>query len=243
MKLDIKNILKGKLGPTDMSNKSIEKDLSRIITVLVLPTFLIAFSVVAIRYFWSLKQYNSTVIEISEDALSTAENNIESIESLKSSLFDLGQDGATEVLDALPSKYDYLALPTSIEKIVLQNGLTLGSFSSQDLTGTIEESTANPVPEPITFTLSAQGSYEEVQNLIDSLERSIRPIQITKLNISGEGSAIQLNLDATTYYQLSESLEITTKEVNLTDVGSDIESLDQESIPLVDDPMLDGAAL
>lgn len=200
---------------TNVDSRTMQKEISNIITVLALPVFVIAFSIVSIRYFLTLRTYNTKVIEVSQEAKDTAETNLASVESLKGSLSDLesGDFGSKEVLDALPSKYDYLALATSIEKIVLQTGLTMEGFTAEDLTGSIGEFAPEPTPEQMKFTLSAQGSYERIQNLVSNFEKSIRPMQIQSMKLAGDGDSMQVDLSILTYYQLSESLEITTETV------------------------------
>lgn len=229
---------------TETSFKSINKEITDVLTVLALPIFVIALSTVAIRYFMSLRSYNSKVITVSEQARDTATTNLDAVESLKKSLSDLesGDFGSREVLDALPSKYDYLAMATSIEKIVLQNGLTMNSFSSTDESDSVEQEAANPTPEIMEFSLGATGSYDEIQNLIDSFEKSIRPIQINSIKLSGEGaSSMTVSINAFTYFQLSESLDITTKTIGIEeDVSASGNPASGEGLdPTIDESILD----
>jgi hypothetical protein len=64
------------------------------------------------------------------------------------------------------------------------------------------------------FTLSiTNANYDSVQSLVDMLQRSIRPIQVDTLSLSGGANSMQLSLTAHTYYQPEKDLKITTKVV------------------------------
>jgi hypothetical protein len=137
-----------------------------------------------------------------------------------------GQDGdnAKIVLDALPSSYDFPALISSIEKFTLQDHIPLQGVGGTDLALDSSTTTAAPTAAsasssaqaqglPISFSVSSQTDYHTVQTLINDLERSIRPVDISQLALNGSGSSMTVSVQATTYYQNPINLKITEETV------------------------------
>jgi hypothetical protein len=123
-------------------------------------------------------------------------------------------DNARIVLDALPSSYDFPALITSVNKILSLNGLSAASINSADESATLENKpSASPQPTTLLLTASASGNYAVIQRLVKDFERSIRPFDITSMQLSGNGSQISITLSLSTYYQPAKSFDIQSKVV------------------------------
>jgi hypothetical protein len=126
-------------------------------------------------------------------------------------------DGAnpTIVLDALPSKYDAPALASSIEKILTDQNITISSLTiTDDPAGNSDKPEAKPQAKSISFSFSGASSYKGITQLLQTFERSIRPFDITNLEISGTDSNMNLTASVTTYYQPAKSLDLSaTKAV------------------------------
>jgi len=124
-------------------------------------------------------------------------------------------DNAKIVLDALPSRYDFPALTTSLEKLINDQNLKIMSISGTDEEATQAANATSPNPQPIAmpFQIQVNGSYQSVQNLVDVMQRSIRPFQIQTLELSGDQSNMIARIAAQTYYQPEKNLNITTKVV------------------------------
>ena len=124
-------------------------------------------------------------------------------------------DNARLVLNALPSKYDFPALISSVSKILTNDAVTNPGIAGTDLSATTA-STPSVSPSPVEIPLSINGvaSYTGAQNLIRDLERSIRPFNITTLDFGGSNSTISISIGLTTYFQPAKVLGIgSTKEV------------------------------
>lgn len=124
-------------------------------------------------------------------------------------------DNARLVLDALPSKYDFPALISSVSKILTNNSVASPGIAGSDLSATLL-STPSVSPSPLEIPLSINGlaSYAGAQNLIRDLERSIRPFNITTLDFGGTNSNISISVGLTTYFQPAKVLGTgSTKEV------------------------------
>lgn len=123
-------------------------------------------------------------------------------------------DNASIVLDSLPTTYDFPALISSVEKI-----LTTNSISSPQISGTDQSATADnkpssaPKPVAINLTVAGQGSYDHVQKLIADFERSTRPFDVTSLQLTGNNSLMNFQMNVRTYYQQAKTLGIGSKEV------------------------------
>jgi hypothetical protein len=123
-------------------------------------------------------------------------------------------DNARIVLDALPSQYDFPALISSIEKVLGGEGV-----SDQGIGGTDQGTVPPPsdpsqiTPQAMTFTLDVSGNVTNIQKLLTDIERSIRPIDVSNLQLSGAQDNMQMNISATTYYQPAKTLANSQKEV------------------------------
>jgi hypothetical protein len=117
------------------------------------------------------------------------------------------------VLDALPTTYDFPALVTSIASILQKDAVASPAIVGLD-SSTTADNTPSPNPQPvkIPITISGTTTYDGAKSLFQDLERSIRPFDVSKLSISGTG-AINVSLDANTYYQPAKSLTITNREI------------------------------
>ena len=63
------------------------------------------------------------------------------------------------------------------------------------------------------FTISFSGPYDKVRLLPVDLERSIRPIKVTSIDLSGSAENARMTINAVTYYQPSKNLDVKFKEV------------------------------
>lgn len=128
-------------------------------------------------------------------------------------------NNAKLVLDALPSSYDFPALATSLDGLLSNRGVTVGSITGTDTGSTTGASAAvapatgnigSAAPIPISFSIT--GTYQNIQNVVGIFEKSIRPFQFLTLSLSGSQNALTLNVSAQTFYQPSASFNV-TKEV------------------------------
>lgn len=198
-----------------------------------LAAFFLIFALVAGRAMISQIAYQQRVIDAKKDALSTAQADLEALDSLERSYTqfvsanpnvlggartgsgELDGDNARIVLDALPSRYDFPALTTSLEEIILGQNMQIVGITGTDEEATQGELQSSPTPEPIAlpFQVQASGSYGSVQDLISAFRRSIRPFQIQTLEISGSESNMTVTIDAQTFFQPEKNLNITTEVV------------------------------
>jgi hypothetical protein len=213
---------------------AISKANAQMVAIVGIASFVTIFSLVASQALFSNNQYRSKVTKAKDVANKQLIKNTESFNDLVKSYekFDSkdpnvigGAKGGTAdndgnnakiVLDSLPSSYDFPALTSSLEKILTDSGLKISSITGIDdqVNQETNQSSAAPkvVPMPFTFTVD-NASYQAVQDLVKKLERSVRPIQIDSLDISGGSSDMTLTVNAHTYYQPGKSVNITKQVI------------------------------
>jgi len=124
-------------------------------------------------------------------------------------------DNARLVLNALPSKYDFPALISSVSKILSGAGMASPGIAASDMSATTDSTArVNPTPVEITLSLNGVTTYGGAQNLIRDLEGSIRPFNVTTLEFGGSSASISLSAGLSTYFQPAKALGSgSTKEV------------------------------
>jgi hypothetical protein len=118
-------------------------------------------------------------------------------------------------LDALPSKYDAPALAASLEKILTGRSVFITGLTVTDDPATNSDAPqADPVAKPVVFAFVGGTTFKGAANVLKDFERSIRPFDLNKLEISGSDNNLQVTANMTTYYQPAKSLDLQpTKEV------------------------------
>lgn len=134
-------------------------------------------------------------------------NSYEAFDSATESVLGTPANNTKIVLDALPSKYDFPALATSLEYIISQSGMVPKTISGTDNELGAEQNNANPEPIEIPFTIEGAGSYEQAKALLKKFERSIRPFSVGELTFSGSDNNMTVAIAAKTYYQPEKKLE------------------------------------
>ncbi len=210
----------------------IDKSNSRVVVTIAIAAFLSVFSLMAARALWSQQSFQNRVIKEKGKAVKQLKDNVAATKTLVNSYNDFTSlpanvlggnpngtgekdgDNGKIVLDALPSKYDFPALTTSLEKILSGGGYKIESITGLD-DEVNQQNTASPTPQPIEmpFQMTVSGNYASIQSLIGTLEHSIRPFQIQKIEFSGGNADLHTTISAKTFYQPEKSLTITTKEI------------------------------
>lgn len=215
----------------------IDKANSRMLIMISVAVFVVVFSAFAVRALISQSFYQNRVIAEKKEALRTLRDNNKKAQELEQSYLSFvtepvnviggnptgtgprDGDNAKLVLDSLPSIYDYPAISSSIEKILLDGGFQIESVGGQEDPSLLEESesttiiTTQPDPVEIPYPFSVTTDAESGVRLLQILEASIRPFSVNSLSIVGQQSSLQIDIDLNTYYQPASGLVITTKEV------------------------------
>jgi hypothetical protein len=221
-------------GQLSAKRIAIDKANTTVVIAVGVAAFIVVFSLVASKALLSQRSYQAKVINRKEEALRQLNTNIKESEKLAISYEEFNgapinvlggnpkgtgdKDGENSriVLDALPSKYDFPALATSINKLIASNGLAIESISGTDdeANQSVTQTSENPSAIDIPFGVeSKQMPASDGKKFIELFERSIRPIQIQKISISGQDNNLKISIKAKTYYQPGKNLDIKSEVV------------------------------
>lgn len=194
--------------------------------------FLIIFCLVASKTLLSQANYQNRIIGAKKDAVKQLQDNLSARDSLVGSykaFIDTPQnilagdpkgtgpqdgDNAKLILDALPSKYDFPALPTSLEKIITSQNLQINSITATDQEVEQQKKTTGaPQAIAMPFEVQVTGSYEGIQGLVRSLNNSIRPFQVLNIEVSGSQSSMTATITAQTFYQPEKTFKVNTEVI------------------------------
>lgn len=211
----------------------LDKTNSRIVAITSIAAFLVVFFLVASYMLFTQLLYQNRVIGAKRKAVAQLEANVKARDSLVTSyqsFVDVPQnalggdpagagpmDGnnAKLALDALPSKYDFPALTTSLEKLAIDQNVKIKSITGTDdeiaQAGKSQVGKSQNVEMP--FEMSVSGSYESVQGVVKAVANSIRPFQIGTLKLTGDQGDLTLSVSGKTFYQPLTLLNIETKVV------------------------------
>ena len=145
-----------------------------------------------------MKSDDSTVFQVVIDALPTEADAVDFGASLQNEI--LSRSGV--VIDSL-----------SVDGPSTSTGSTSGSSTSTSTTNTTASAIAFPTAQPISFNISVVGSYDNIQETLENIQRTIRPITIDSIRLEGTDDSLTADVRATTYYSPSVNYTTGTKEV------------------------------
>lgn len=210
----------------------IDKTNSRIVIYTSIAAFMVVFTLVASKTLISQAMYQNRVISAKKTAVSQLKTDIASTSNLVTAYKAFVStpqnviggdpngtgpkdgDNGKIVLDALPSKYDFPALATSLESLLTSQNVQIQSISGtdQEIAQQNDQSSSNPQPVAMPFQISVSGSYQSIQNLVAAFNSSIRPFQIQTMLMTGNDSNMTLTMTAQTFYQPEKVFSV-SKEV------------------------------
>ncbi len=211
---------------------AIDKAHSTLLVAVCVATFIAVFSLIGIKALVSQGNYQLKVISKQQKAKKQMEQNIESAKKLNTSYQEFAntpenilggnpkgagdRDGenARIVLDALPSKYDFPALATSVEKMLKDNSIALTALTGTDdeVAQSTPKNTGTTQPVEIPFVVEASVGSGGAESFVQLFERSIRPMQVSKVTVNGQKDQLKVSLTLKTYFQPEKTLNV-RKEV------------------------------
>lgn len=164
--------------------------------------------------------HNNKVISAKDTASKTLDSNLKNIDGLILNVDALvanqalasvktnpNDSNTKSVLDALPTTFDPAALGTSLQQVILnRSGVTIENIVVPQDSGEVPN--AESVPQEMVFNFVITGQYSQVQQAIVDVERTIRPIKITSINLTGSDTDLRASVEATTYYQPSKTVKV-----------------------------------
>lgn len=194
----------------------IEKAKSSQFFIVIIASIVVSASIIGTKILWTQRSYQAQIIDAKSEADDKLDQNIKAVSGLKEEFDKMERSTITSslVLDSLPSKYDFPALLTTIEKMTALSGVGLKTITGQDLTASAVNTEGQPVPIAMPFTVSIGGSYDDIKKFVANMNKSIRPFQIDEIKIDASEGGIEVEFKMTTYYMPSKSLEI--RKTNIT---------------------------
>lgn len=213
----------------------IDKDSKTMIIWASIAIFIVVFCLVSTKSLYSVFSLQNKVISANNNSINRLSRDKSSVSQLIGSYKNFvntstniiggstssdtqnNGDNAKIILDALPSSYDYPALLSSIQNILSSQGVVIGNISgspSQQGGSSSSSGQTTSSPIPMTFSFSVTGPYQNIQNVVNEFELSIRPMQFQTIDLSGNQNSMTLNASVQTYYQPSIGFNITKENIN-----------------------------
>jgi hypothetical protein len=224
--------MKTKQAHGSTKHGQIDRSQSMMVVAAAVAAFVLVFMLVGAKSLVNQISYQNRVISTKKKAVDTLRSNVQATQDLTTSYKAFAsttqnvlggnpqgtgpQDGdnAKIVLDALPSKYDFPALTTSLEKLITSQNMQIENITGND-DEVAQTDQASPKPEAVAmpFQASASGSYDSVRGLINVFGASIRPFQLQKIQLTGAQAKMTVKIEAQTFYQPVKNFDVTKKVV------------------------------
>lgn len=210
---------------------AVDKNNTRMVIAVASAAFIVIFSLVAINALIKQSGQQSKAISQKKQALKQLESNVKEAEKLKISYQAFASqqqnvlggsasgngekdgDNPRLVLDALPSKYDFPALATSLEKMLKQYKIEAITGKDDEVAQAEAEAAVTPTPVDIPFSVTVEASAPSVKPILETFERSIRPFQIQKVTIETEQGKVSSKVEGKTYFQPQKAFNVKKEQV------------------------------
>lgn len=220
-------------GQISLKRVGVNKANSRILLIAAAASFMSAFFIVASISLLGQVTFQNKVISEKKVAVKHLDTNLttrndlvekyEAFVKTPQNILGGNPDGtgptdgnnAKLVLDSLPSKYDFPALASSLEMVLEQKQVKIKNLTGIDdeVAQAAAEPTGKPQPIEVPFEVAAIGNYTTVRDAVGALYNSIRPVQVDKLQLTGDDNELTMVVTAKTYYQPESGVKITKKVV------------------------------
>lgn len=174
------------------------------------------------QYLFARWQHNNKVLSAKQTAADTLANNITSAQELIKEVDALVADDSLlavktnpadpatkSVLDALPTTFDPAALATSLQQVVLsRSSVSIENISVPQELDVVSGEPLESVPQEMPFSFIVSGNYDNIKQALIDLERTIRPMKITNVNLTGSDNNLRATVEAITYYQPAKQVTV-----------------------------------
>ena len=120
------------------------------------------------------------------------------------------------ILDALPADANSTALASSLQIKLLSGipGVVIETINV-DATNSDADSAGNGTDQiGFTFSVSTDaGNHAALKQVLERLERSIRPFNVTSLGVEVQGSKVIMTVAGVSYYSIAKTVELQSKVV------------------------------
>lgn len=206
------------------SNKTVQNMSSNnLLIVLLLVSFLVVgtTAVVAKTLISGLIR-DTKVLKAENKANDNLDKNKQAAPKLIASYQDLGTNNTRVLADALPNDSNLPGIIVAMENMANQANITLKSVAAAQVAASSTTVAASgsgdgklpaPQPQPYAFTIAFDGSYASLQQLMADIESYTRPMRVTALKLSGNGTSLSGTIDIETYYQDKAKLPLAKETI------------------------------
>lgn len=194
----------------------------------ILVTFIVG------RNIWDKTIYQYKVNEEAAKYEAILKENVAAINKIKSNVNALKADDALNlanlktddktplqvVLDAMPTSGDGITLGSSLQDKIFSLSKANVSLSVNNSSAKSENtkskklSSTSGKPVSMIFGASITGSVSDVKDTLEIMERTIRPISVTDINVHGTDDSMTVDVKAKTYYTPKVNYKLGKMEVN-----------------------------
>jgi Tfp pilus assembly protein PilO len=176
--------------------------LNILVAVLTAVVLITAWKVVAPSY----SSEKSRKIEL-ENEVALARQRLEWLDSSKAELA-ANKELLNQLFVAVPEDSDAPNLISELEAIAIKNSLVIPSIGIQDNSQESLE-TGLSISNTVTISLSVTGNFENINAFINSLEKSVKFMNIQSLTYSNsEESGTSISLEVEAYKQIGQSTDL-----------------------------------
>lgn len=201
-------------------------------------SIVVGVSVVLIIFLVQKIIFDGRVIAEKNHTVSVLEKNLKTVEPLKDNVRVLDTNEALKsvrlsdtkpavqsVLDALPADPNSTALASSLQLKLLTgvSGVSIETLSvapvsdgSTTVAAKSGKTSSTSSARSIDFSFSVstlKGNYTALQQVLEKLEKSIRPINATTVTVEAQGSKLIMTVKGSSYYEPAKQVELTQKKV------------------------------
>lgn len=193
----------------------------------------VSFAIVGIQFIYRQFDANNKVLAAKYKASGTLSDNLDNVDALKENVSKLvgnqnltasrnqeNENNLQVVLDALPTKSDVSAFGGAIQQVIApQSGVTLESLDAPNDEGGVTEdgsteaTTSDSGAVEQRYSLTVIGSYQSIQSFLQNVEKTIRPVRITTMTVSGTDNTLRASIELVTYYQPEKNVSIKQEAV------------------------------
>lgn len=202
-------------------------------------SIVVGVSVVLIIFLVQKIIFDGRVIAEKNHTVSVLEKNLKTVEPLKDNIRVLDTNDALKsvrlsdskpavqsVLDALPADPNSTALASSLQLKLLTgvSGVSIETLNVSPATDSVattstkssKTSKAASAVRTIDFAFSVsalKGNYNALREVLERLEKSIRPINANTITVEAQGSKLIMTVKGVSYYEPAKQVELTEKKV------------------------------
>ncbi|MBP6042129.1 hypothetical protein KA529_03860 [Candidatus Saccharibacteria bacterium] len=197
---------------------------SKAVMILTLAAVMLGLGLVASNYFVKSLNFHRKVFTQKSSATKKLQSNQKSLIALREEFATNEKTGPTsdEVFASLPTSKDFPQTSSTLESIIKRSGVEIQSITlnnNDQIEGAepvdAQYAVADPKIGKMTVSVSLSGAYDNFEDVLRNLERSLRVFKINSLEITGSDDRINGTLQIETYYQKAVDNSIKTEVMKL----------------------------